>query len=150
MDMIREFTCFIFVLSFTGNRTATSQHRLHGVIRISTVWKSGTTGSPTAACCARIHRQKKKPPSCPGSLDLPTRATALRRLAEIGLKSKPKWSWAHAPTADHGRPREDAQLLALLESKMDRDLIARKLKRTVTAISKRLSVLRATGVKVRK
>jgi predicted outer membrane protein len=31
-------------------------------------------------------------------------------------------------------PQEDAQLLALLESKMDRDLIARKLKRTVTAI----------------
>jgi hypothetical protein len=30
--------------------------------------KSGTIGGPTAACCARIHRQKKKPPSCPGSL----------------------------------------------------------------------------------
>jgi hypothetical protein len=34
-------------------------------------------------------------------------------------------------------PEEDAQLLALLESKMDKDLIARKLKRTVNAISRR-------------
>jgi hypothetical protein len=40
-------------------------------------------------------------------------------------------------------PAEDAQLLALLESKMDRDLIARKLKRTVSAITGRLRVLRA-------
>jgi hypothetical protein len=37
---------------------------------------------------------------------------------------------------------EDAQLLALLESKMDRPLIARKLKRTVAAITIRLMVLR--------
>ena len=47
-------------------------------------------------------------------------------------------------------PEEDAQLLALLESKMDRDLIARKLKRTVNAISRRLMVIRrAAGVKIR-
>jgi hypothetical protein len=32
-------------------------------------------------------------------------------------------------------PQEDAQLLALLESKMDRPSIARKLKRTVVAIA---------------
>jgi hypothetical protein len=46
----------------------------------------------------------------------------------------------------NGRPRtpeEDAQLLALLESKMDRPSIARKLKRTVVAINIRLRVLRA-------
>jgi hypothetical protein len=47
-------------------------------------------------------------------------------------------------------PAEDAQLLALLNSKMERPSISRKLKRTVTAISKRLTVLRAAGVKVRK
>ena len=35
-------------------------------------------------------------------------------------------------------PEEDAQLLALLESKTARDLIARKLKRTVMAVSIRL------------
>ena len=39
-------------------------------------------------------------------------------------------------------PEEDAQLLALLESKMERALIARKLKRTVGAITTRLKVLR--------
>jgi hypothetical protein len=39
-------------------------------------------------------------------------------------------------------PAEDAELLALLESKMDRPLIARKLKRTVTAINTRLKFLR--------
>jgi hypothetical protein len=39
-------------------------------------------------------------------------------------------------------PAEDAQLLALLESKMERALIARKLKRTVGAITTRLVVLR--------
>ena len=39
-------------------------------------------------------------------------------------------------------PEEDAQLLAFLESKMERPLIARKLKRTVAAITIRLMVLR--------
>jgi hypothetical protein len=47
-------------------------------------------------------------------------------------------------------PEEDAQLLALLESKMDRPSIARKLKRTVAAITIRLMVLRATGVKIQR
>jgi hypothetical protein len=47
-------------------------------------------------------------------------------------------------------PEEDALLLALLESKMDRDLISQKLKRTVSAITGRLRVLRAAGVKVPK
>jgi hypothetical protein len=40
-------------------------------------------------------------------------------------------------------PAEDAQLLALLDSKMDRALIARKLKRTVSAISTRKNTLKA-------
>ena len=39
-------------------------------------------------------------------------------------------------------PAEDAQLLALLELKMERPLIARKMKRTVAAITIRLMVLR--------
>jgi hypothetical protein len=38
-------------------------------------------------------------------------------------------------------PAEDAQLLAMTDSKMDRASIARKLKRTVPAISKRRSIL---------
>jgi hypothetical protein len=38
-------------------------------------------------------------------------------------------------------PAEDAQLLALLDSKMDRPSIARKLKRTVSAIAKRRDIL---------
>jgi hypothetical protein len=41
-------------------------------------------------------------------------------------------------------PTEDAQLLALLNSGMDRPLIALKLKRTVVAITTRLKILRAT------
>jgi hypothetical protein len=47
-------------------------------------------------------------------------------------------------------PAEDAQLLALLNSKMDRPSTARMLKRTVVAITTRLKVLRAAGVKVPK
>jgi hypothetical protein len=43
-------------------------------------------------------------------------------------------------------PAEDAQLLALLESKMDRPSIARKLKRTVSAIAKRRDILNKRGL----
>ena len=43
-------------------------------------------------------------------------------------------------------PAEDAQLLALLESKMDRPSIARKLKRTVSAIAKRRDILNKRGM----
>jgi hypothetical protein len=45
------------------------------------------------------------------------------------------------PTAPPWTPAEDAQLLALLDAKVDRVLIARKLKRTVSAIAKRRSIL---------
>ena len=38
-------------------------------------------------------------------------------------------------------PAEDAQLLALLDSKMDRPSISRKLKRTMSAIAKRRNIL---------
>jgi len=39
-------------------------------------------------------------------------------------------------------PADDAQLLTLLDSKMDRALIAWNLKRTVSAISKRRAILK--------
>jgi hypothetical protein len=45
------------------------------------------------------------------------------------------------PAGQRWTPAEDAQLLALLDSKMDRALIARKLKRTVSAIAKRRNTL---------
>ena len=45
------------------------------------------------------------------------------------------------PASKPWTPADDAQLLALLDSKMDRALIARKLKRTVSAIAKRRSML---------
>jgi hypothetical protein len=45
------------------------------------------------------------------------------------------------PAGQRWTPAEDAQLLALLDSKMGRALIARKLKRTVSAIAKRRSIL---------
>jgi hypothetical protein len=41
---------------------------------------------------------------------------------------------------------EDAQLLALLDSKMDIAMIARKLKRTVRAIRKRRTILSKRGM----
>ena len=47
------------------------------------------------------------------------------------------------PTNRPWTPEEDAQLLALLELKMERPLIARKLKRTVPAINIHLRVLKA-------
>jgi hypothetical protein len=46
------------------------------------------------------------------------------------------------PTGLRWTPAEDAQLLALLDSKMDRPSIARKLKRTVSAIAKQRSILK--------
>jgi hypothetical protein len=45
------------------------------------------------------------------------------------------------PASQAWTPADDAQLLTLLDSKMDRVLIARKLKRTVSAISKRRAIL---------
>ncbi len=45
------------------------------------------------------------------------------------------------PAGQPWTPAEDAQLLALLDSKMDRASIARKLKRTVSAIAKRRDIL---------
>jgi hypothetical protein len=50
------------------------------------------------------------------------------------------------PKGQPWTPAEDAQLLALLDSKMDRALIARKLKRTVPAISKRRAILNKRGL----
>jgi len=41
------------------------------------------------------------------------------------------------PASRPWSPADDAQLLALLDSKMDRPSIARKLKRTVSAIANR-------------
>jgi hypothetical protein len=58
--------------------------------------------------------------------------------AEIKMKLGPRPNGRRPWT-----PEEDAQLLALLESKMDRNLIARKLKRTVVAINIRLGVQKA-------
>ena len=45
------------------------------------------------------------------------------------------------PATQPWTPAEDAQLLALLDSKMNRPSIARKLKRSVSAIAKRRSIL---------
>jgi len=46
------------------------------------------------------------------------------------------------PTGRQWTDADDAQLLALLESKMDRIVIARRLKRTVLAVGWRKSVLK--------
>ena len=59
------------------------------------------------------------------------------------------------PASQPWTPAEDAQLLALLDSKMDRPSIARKLKRTVSAIAKRRDILNKRrlvelGLKVKK
>jgi hypothetical protein len=52
------------------------------------------------------------------------------------------------PTGRPWTPADDAQLLALLESKMDRALIARKLRRSVQAISSRKSHLKGRLVEI--
>ena len=59
------------------------------------------------------------------------------------------------PASRPWTPAEDAQLLALLASKMDKPSIARKLKRTVSAISNRRDKLNKRrlveiGLKVKK
>jgi hypothetical protein len=46
------------------------------------------------------------------------------------------------PTGERWTPADDAQLLALINLKMDRTLIARKLKRTVQAVGTRNSLLK--------
>jgi len=46
------------------------------------------------------------------------------------------------PASQPWTPAEDAQLLALLDSKMNSTSIAPKLKRTVSAIAKRRSILK--------
>jgi hypothetical protein len=50
------------------------------------------------------------------------------------------------PAGRPWKPAEDAQLLALLDSKMDRDSIARKLKRTESALAKRRGILNKRGL----
>ena len=45
------------------------------------------------------------------------------------------------PASQAWTPADDAQLLTLLDSKMDRALIAWNLKRTISAISKRRAIL---------
>jgi len=51
------------------------------------------------------------------------------------------------PTGRPRTPEDDAQLLALLEAKMDRILIARKLNRSVKPISSRKSDLKGVSIK---
>jgi hypothetical protein len=46
-----------------------------------------------------------------------------------------------SPTGRPWTPEEDEQLLALFDSRMDKDLIARRLKRTVQAVRTRKYVL---------
>ena len=50
------------------------------------------------------------------------------------------------PKGQPWTPAEDMQLLALLDSKMDTALIARKLKRTVPAIRKRRAISNKRGL----
>jgi hypothetical protein len=69
------------------------------------------------------------------------RLKAERLARETELKAK-QMKPGPRPSGRPWTPEEDAQLLALLESKMDRPSIARKLKRTVVAITIRLMVLR--------
>ena len=68
-----------------------------------------------------------------------------REAPESRAEDESKMKPGSRPNGRPWTPEEDAQLLALLNSKMDRPLIARKLKRTVNAITTRLMVLRAKG-----
>jgi hypothetical protein len=76
------------------------------------------------------------------------------RLSGLAFAQTPAWrSWGLKakgevtktgphPTGRQWTDADDAQLLALLESKMDRIVIARRLKRTVLAVGQRKSVLK--------
>ena len=66
-----------------------------------------------------------------------------REAPESRAEDESKMKPGSRPNGRPWTPEEDAQLLALLNSKMD--VIARKLKRTVNAITTRLMVLRAKG-----
>jgi hypothetical protein len=59
------------------------------------------------------------------------------KMVESKMKTGPR------PKGRLWTPEEDAQLLALLDSKIDRPSIARKLKRTVSAIHTRVNTLTA-------
>jgi hypothetical protein len=88
----------------------------------------------TAQCRVRRHRATcvaacQKFVKCPEAL----KARSRRDDAEMRLGPRaPSRPWT---------PADDAQLLTLLDSKMDRALIAWNLKRTVSAISKRRAIL---------
>jgi hypothetical protein len=99
-------------------------------------------------------RQERRRNSPRASADPPSSlCTAAAPLQKNGLNHPPAGraqSESEIKLGPHpnGRPwtpAEDAQLLALLNSKMDRPSIARKLKRTVVAITTRLKVLSAKG-----
>jgi hypothetical protein len=65
------------------------------------------------------------------------------RLVELGAESEGEVTKTGPhPTGRQWTDADDAQLLALLESKMDRIVIARRLKRTVLAVGQRKSVLK--------
>ena len=65
------------------------------------------------------------------------------RLATFGgrAEGESKMKLGPRPAGGPWTPPDDAQLLALLDLKMDRALIARKLKRTVSAIGTRRRTL---------
>ena len=79
------------------------------------------------------------------------------RLATFGgrVEGESKMKLGPRPAGRPWTPADDAQLLALLDLKMDRALIARKLKRTVSAIGTRRGILNKRrlvelGLKVKK
>jgi len=73
----------------------------------------------------------------------------------VRAKSESEMKLGPRPAGRPWTPAEDAQLLALFASKIDRPSIARKLKRTVSAIAKRRDILNKRrlvelGLKVKK
>jgi hypothetical protein len=68
----------------------------------------------------------------------------------IKTGNRPRLSWAEGEEMTNRLAKwmraEDDKLLALLDSKMDIAMIARKIKRTVSAIAKRRSILNKRGL----
>jgi hypothetical protein len=68
----------------------------------------------------------------------------MSRISDHGSKIfESKMKTGPRPKGRLWTPEEDAKLLLLLNSKIDRPSIARKLKRTVSAIHARVTILRA-------
>jgi len=101
---------------------------------------AAVSGESIAAISKRFFGSKKA--ICHRARKMGTEWPQLRKSsASSAPRGESQMKLGPRPTGRPWTPADDAQLLALLESKMDRALIARKLQRSVQAITSRKSRL---------